>query len=139
LVPNTVNTIAMPFRREDGDLIVDSIFINNEKMRATLDTGSSGAFTLTPEAVALLGLDEDEHGETGSSVGYNGEFQHKKGILKSVRMGRFSAESVQADFWLPKTGHDKKKFDVNIGNGFFQDFLMTFDFKNRIVVFERVD
>lgn len=137
--PNTVNTIAMPFRREDGEVIVDSIFINNEKMRATLDTGSSGAFTLTPEAVALLGLDEDTDDQTDSSVGYNGEYQHQKGVLKSVRMGRFSTESVQADLWLPGTGHDKKKFDVNIGNGFFQDFVMTFDFKNKIVVFERVD
>lgn len=140
LAPNTVNTIAMTFRREDGDVIVDSIFINNERMRATLDTGSSGTFTLTPEAAALLGLDDETaDGEPASSVGYNGEYKHKQGILKSVRMGRFSAESVQADFWLPNTGHDKKKFDVNIGNGFFQDFVMTFDFKNKIVVFERVD
>jgi len=28
---------------------------------------------------------------------------------------------------------------VNIGNGFFQDFIMTFDFKNKMVVFEKVD
>jgi len=140
LAPNTVNTIAMQFRREDGEVIVDSIFVNNQKMRAALDTGSSGTFTLTPEAVALLGLDEDAAGaETSSSVGYNGEYKHKTGILKSVRMGRYAAEGVQATFWLPNTGHDKKRFDVNIGNGFFQDFVMTFDFKNKIVVFERVD
>jgi hypothetical protein len=38
MAPNTVNTIAMTFRREEGDVIVDSVFVNNEKMRATLDT-----------------------------------------------------------------------------------------------------
>ena len=140
LTPNTVNTIALSFRREDGDVIVDSVFINGEKMRATLDTGSSGTFTLTPEAVAILNLeDQSRGGDGGRSVGYNGEYENKSGALKSVRLGRFSAESVPAEFWLPNTGHDKKKYQVNIGNGFFQDFMMTFDFKNKIVVFERVD
>ena len=69
----------------------------------------------------------------------HGTYENKSGVLKSVRLGRYSAESVPADFWLPNTGHDKKKYQVNIGNGFFQDFMMTFDFKNKIVVFERVD
>jgi hypothetical protein len=90
--------------------------------------------------VALLRLeDEAQPGEPTKSVGYNGEYESRQGILKSVRLGRISVESVRADFWLPKTGHDNKKFQVNIGNGFFQDFVMTFDFKNKIVVFERVD
>jgi hypothetical protein len=56
-----------------------------------------------------------------------------------VRLGRFSVDSVPATFWLPNTGHDGKKFQVNIGNGFFQNFVMTFDFKGKLVVFERVD
>jgi predicted aspartyl protease len=103
MAPNTVNTIAMTFRREEGDVIVDSVFVNNEKMRATLDTGSSGSFSLTPEAVALLGLDDDaSDGTTESAVGYNGQYEHKTGILKSVRMGRYSAEGVQATFFLQK-------------------------------------
>jgi predicted aspartyl protease len=137
---NTVNTIAFPFKREDGEVMIDSVYINNEKMRAALDTGSSGTFSLTPEAVALLALEEQaQAGESSKSVGYNGEYESKQGILKSVRLGRISVESVRADFWLPKTGHDNKKFQVNIGNGFFQDFVMTFDFKNKIVVFERGD
>jgi len=140
MAPNTVNTIAMTFRREEGDVIVDSVFVNNEKMRATLDTGSSGSFSLTPEAVALLGLEDDAaEAKTETSVGYNGQYEQKNGILKSIRMGRYSAESVQASFFAPKTGHDNRPWQVNIGNAFFQDFVMTFDFKDKIVVFERVD
>lgn len=139
LSANTVNTISFPFKREDGDIIIDSVFVNNEKMRATLDTGSSGTFSLTPQAVALLNLEEQAQPAEKSSVGYNGEFETREGILKSVRLGRISVESVRANFWLPKTGHDNLKFQVNIGNGFFQDYVMTFDFKARIVVFERVD
>jgi predicted aspartyl protease len=140
MAPNTVNTIAMTFRREEGAVIIDSVFVNNAKMRATLDTGSSGSFSLTPAAVALLGLDDDAaEGKTETSVGYNGQYEKNYGILKSIRMGRYSAEGVQASFFQPKTGHDNRPWQVNIGNAFFQDFVMTFDFKDKIVVFERVD
>jgi predicted aspartyl protease len=137
--PNTVNIIAFPFRYEDGEVMIESVFVNNEKMRAALDTGSSGTFSLTPEAVAQLGLEEQGRDNDDESVGYNGAFKTKIGTLKSVRMGKLSIDSAQATFWLPETGHDHKKFQVNIGNGFFKDFLMTFDFKNKMVVFERVD
>jgi predicted aspartyl protease len=137
--PNTVNIIAFAFRYEDGDVMIDSVFVNNEKMQATLDTGSSGTFSLTPDAVAQLGLEEQGRDNEDESVGYNGGFKSKIGTLKSVRMGKLSIDSAQATFWLPGTGHDNKKSQVNIGNGFFKDFMMTFDFKNKMVVFERVD
>jgi len=136
---NTVNVIAFPFKREEGEVMIDSVFINNEKMRAALDTGSSGTFSLTPQAVALLRLEDEAQPSAKKSAGYNGEYETKQGILKSVRLGRITTESVRADFWLPNTGYDNKKFQVNIGNGFFQDFVMTFDFKGKVVVFEKVD
>jgi len=135
--PNTVNLIAFPLRREDGVVIIDSIFINGEKMKATLDTGSSESFSLTPEAAASLKLEEED--KTEDAVGNNREHEHQAGILKSVRLGRLAIDSAPATFWLPGTGHDKKNFQVSIGNGFFQDFVMTFDFRGKLVVFERVD
>ena len=135
--PNTVNKIAMAFRYDDG-VIIDSVYINGEKLKATLDTGSSGTFALTPEAVALLGLEEaEQNGPVEKSVGYNGEYESKSGLLKSVRIGRLSLEGAPAAFWSPKTGHDKKNYQVNIGNGFFKDYLMTFDFRGKMVVFEK--
>ena len=137
--PNTVNTIAVPFRYDEG-VLIDSVFVNGQKMKATIDTGSSGTFALTPEAIATLGLEEETRdAKTEEFVGYNGAYETKTGVLKSVRIGRLSVDSTQATFWLPGTGHDKKKFQVNIGNGFFKDFVMTFDFRGKIVVFERVD
>jgi len=140
LAPNTVNVIAFRMRREDGDVLIDSVFVNGEKMVAALDTGASSTFTLTPEATALLGIEGEALKDAPqTSIGYNGVHQTKQGVLKSVRLGRMTIDSPQAAFWLPDTGHDKKKFQVNIGNGFFQDFLMTFDFRNKMVVFERVD
>lgn len=138
--PNTVNKIAMAFRYDDEGVVVDSVFINGQKVKATLDTGSSLTFALTPEGVAILGLDEEaQNGPVEKAVGYNGEFESRSGVLKSVRIGRLSVESAQATFWAPATGHDKKNFQVNIGNGFFRDFLLTFDFRGKMVVFERPD
>ena len=137
--PNTVNIIAVPFRY-DGVVVIDSVFINGQKVKATLDTGASGTFTLTPEAVATLGLEETEQkGEAQKSVGYNGEYESKYGVLKSVRIGRLSVESAPAAFFPPGTGQDKKNYQVNIGNGFFKDFLLTFDFRGKMVVFEKPD
>lgn len=137
--PNTVDKIALAFKYEDG-VLVDSVYINNQKMKATLDTGSSGTFSLTPDGVSDLGLEEKaQNGETEKQVGYNGEFESKSGILKSVRMGRLSIDSAPATFWLPGTGHDKEKYQVNIGNGFFKDFIMTFDFRGKVVVLEKVE
>lgn len=136
--PNMVDKIAVPFRREDGNVLIDSVFVNGKKMIATLDTGSSGTFTLTPEAVELLGLVQED-GKSEESVGYNGRYEKGTGTLKSFRIGRLTIDSAPAAFWLPNTGHDKKIFHVNIGNGFFKDFIMTFDFKKKMVVFERVE
>jgi len=137
--PNTVNKIAVAFRYDDG-VLIDSVYINGQKLRATLDTGSSGTFALTPEAVAILGLDEaTQNGEVKKSVGYNGEYESKSGTLKSVRIGRLSVESAPAAFWPAGSGHDKKNFQVNIGNGFFKDYLMTFDFRGKLVIFEMPD
>ena len=137
--PNTVNKIAMAFRYDDG-VLIDSVFINGQKLKATLDTGSSGTFALTPEGAAILGLeDQAQDGSGEKSVGYNGEYESKSGVLKSVRIGRLSLESAPASFWPAGAGHDKAKFQVNIGNGFFKDYLLTFDFRGKMVVFEQTD
>jgi len=137
--PNTVDKIAMPFRYDDG-VLIDTVFINGQKLKAALDTGSSGTFALTPKGAAILGLEDPAPDGSGEkSVGYNGEYESKSGVLKSVRIGRLALESAPATFWPAGTGHDKAKFQVNIGNGFFKDYLVTFDFRGKMVVFEQPD
>jgi len=129
----------VPFRYE-SDVLIDSVFVNGEKMRATLDTGGSNTFSLTPEAVATLGLEEEaRNGASEVSAGYNGQFESKTGRLKSVRIGKLFIDSAPVSFWPAGSGHDKKKYQLSIGNGFFKDFIMTFDFRAKIVVFERVE
>ena len=87
----------------------------------------------------MLGLEEDvRNAKAEVSAGYNGEFQSKTGTLRSVRIGTLSVDARQVSFWSAGTGHDKKKYQLSIGNGFFRDYLLTFDFRAKIVVFERV-
>jgi predicted aspartyl protease len=137
--PNTVNRTVVAFRYEN-EVLVDSVFVNGQKMRATFDTGGSNTFALTPEGITMLGLVEDaRNAKAELSAGYNGEFESKTGTLKSVRIGRLSVDSRPVSFWSAGTGHDKKKYQVSIGNGFFKDYLVTFDFRSKTVVFERVE
>ena len=137
--PDTVNRTAVAFRYEN-DVIIDSVFVNGQKMRATLDTGGSNTFALTPEAITALGLEEEiRNAKAQISAGYNGQFESKTGTLKSVRIGGLAVDSPAVSFWPAGTGHDKKKYQLSIGNGFFKDYLLTFDFRAKIVVFERVE
>ena len=75
--------------------------------------------------------------KTEKSVAYNGEFEGRTGVLKTVRVGSISIDSAETAFWLPGTGHDHGKFQVNIGNVFFKDFVVTFDFRSKVVVLEK--
>lgn len=137
-LPNTANRTVVPFRYEN-DVIIESVFVNGQKVRATLDTGGSNAFDVTPEGITMLGLEEEaRNAKVEMAAGYNGEFESRKGTLKSVRIGGLSIDSPTASFWSAGTGHDKKKYQLTVGNGFFKNYLVTFDFRNRLVVFEKV-
>lgn len=133
--PNTVNRIGVTFRYDEG-VIIDSVFINSQKMKAILDTGSNEMFALTPEAAAMLGVEPDE--DKGSQSGGDGVKENAMVLLKSIRLGRLALDSEPATL-LPTSTAQNKKFQVRIGNDFFKDFIMTFDFRGKIVVFERVD
>lgn len=124
--------------RYDNDVMIDDVYINGQKVRGTLDTGSSGTFGLTPAGIKLLGLENASvKVSEKTSVGYNGEFQTKTGVLQTVRVGSITIDSAEATFWLPGTGHDHAKFHVNIGNLFLKDFVVTFDFRSKLVVLEK--
>jgi predicted aspartyl protease len=133
---STGTRTVIPFRY-DNDMLIDDVYINGQKVRATLDTGSSGMFALTPAAIKALGLEDAAVKAEKKSVGYNGEYETRTGVLKTIRIGLMTVDAAEASFWLPGTGHDHSKFQVNIGNLFFKDYVVTFDFRSKVVVFER--
>jgi predicted aspartyl protease len=134
---NTPQRTVLSFRYADN-VLVDDVLVNGKKVVANLDTGSSGTFDLTPAAVSYLGLDEDfNRAPVSTDVGYNGVSQNRKGKVDSVNVGGISVDAPAVIFFGKGTGRDKKPWGINIGNGFFKDFVVTIDYRSKLVAFER--
>jgi len=107
-------------------------------MTANLDTGSSGSFHLTPAAVSYLGLeDEVNRARATSSVGYNNVSENREGKVSNVTIGGISLDGPSVIFFGKGTGRDKEPWGVNIGNVFLKDFVVTIDYRSKLVTLER--
>lgn len=134
---NTSKRTVMAFHYNDN-VLIDDISVNGKKMVGNLDTGSSGSFNLTPAAVAYLGLaDEVSKAPVGTNVGFKGASQNRKGKLRNVTIGGISIDEPDVIFFGKGTGRDKKPWGINIGNVFFKDFVMTIDYKRKLIALER--
>jgi hypothetical protein len=127
----------MSFRYVDN-VLVDDVLVNRKKMVGNLDTGSSGLFNLTPAAVSYLGLDEEvSRAPVSSDVGFKGVSENRKGKLRNVTIGGISLDEPDVIFFAKGTGRDKKPWGINIGNVFLKDFVMTIDYRKKLIVLER--
>jgi predicted aspartyl protease len=134
---NTPKRSVLSFRYADN-VLLDDVFVNGKKMVGNLDTGSSGTFNLTPAAVSYLGLEEEfDQAPVSTDVGYNGVSQNRKGKVNNVTVGGISVDAPAVIFFGKGTGRDKKAWGINIGNGFLKDFVLTLDYRNKLVVLER--
>jgi predicted aspartyl protease len=135
--PNTPQRTFLRFRYADN-VLIDDVLVNGKKMVANLDTGSDGTFKLTPAAVSLLGLEaEVSKAEVSRSVGYNGISENREGRIRNVTVGGISIDSPTVIFFAKGTGRDKKAWDINIGNEFLKDFVVTIDYRSKLIVLER--
>ena len=134
---NTSKRTVLRFRYDDN-VLIDEVTVNDKKMTANLDTGSDGTFNLTPAAVSYLGLsDEASKGEVSTSVGYNGVAENREGKLRNVTIGGISVDAPTVIFFGKGTGRDKKMWGINVGNAFLKDFVVTIDYKSRLISLER--
>jgi predicted aspartyl protease len=129
---------TLKFRYSDN-VLIDDVLINGVKAVANLDTGSAGTFSISPRGVSHLKLEDiAAKGVAKTSVGYNGQFEHREGKLAGIKVGSVTLKDVDVVFFAPGTGHDKSPWDVNIGNRFFKDYVMTIDYQKKTVTFEKV-
>jgi predicted aspartyl protease len=134
---NTSKRTVMSFRYVDN-VLIDDVSVNGKKMVANLDTGSSGAFSLTPTAVSYLGLDEEvSRAPVTTDVGYNGASENRQGKVRNVTIGGISIADPAVIFFGKGTGRDKKPWGINIGNVFLKDFVLTIDYRKKLIVLER--
>ena len=107
-------------------------------MVANLDTGSSGSFDLTPAAVSYLGMDEEvSRAPVSTDVGYNSASENRQGKVRNVTIGGISIDEPAVTFFGKGTGRDKKPWGINIGNVFLKDFVLTIDYRKKLIAFER--
>lgn len=137
-VQKSRHSVTLRFRHEDGEVHLSGIKVNGIPVAANLDTGSNSAFSLTPRAIKRLGLSDvvaHAKGQKGSS--FNGSFQSRSGTVESVQVGSIKVSSPKVGFWLPGTGHDDTPWDINIGNLFLQDFVVTVDYRESQVTLSK--
>jgi predicted aspartyl protease len=135
--PRTPNRSVFRFRYDDK-ILIDDALVNGRKITASIDTGSTDAFQLTPAAVAALGLEaEVRNGQRAPSVGYNGISENIRGKVESVKIGALSLDSPNVTFFPKGAGHDKELWGLNIGNEFFKDFVLTIDYRSRLITLDR--
>ena len=90
------------------------------------------------KTVALLGMEEEvKQALASSDVGYNGVSENKEGKLTNVTIGGISVDAPEVVFFGKGTGRDKKPWGINIGNVFLKDFVVTIDYRRKLVTLER--
>ena len=134
---NTAKRSVMTFRYDDN-VLIDDVSVNGKKMVANLDTGSSGSFNLTPAAVSYLGLEEEvSRAPVSTDVGFNGATENRQGKIRNVTIGGISIDEPAVIFFGKGTGRDKKPWGINIGNVFLKDFVLTIDYRKKLIALER--
>ncbi|HEY2846781.1 MAG TPA: pepsin/retropepsin-like aspartic protease family protein [Pyrinomonadaceae bacterium] len=134
---HSAGATTLNFRYADN-VLLDDVWVNGAKVVASLDTGSSGTVQLSPRGVERLGLaDAAAKGEVRTSMGYNGSFENRVGKLASVKIGGLLTNNVDVLYFPPGSGHDKAPWDINIGNVFLKDYVVTVDYRAKTVTFER--
>jgi predicted aspartyl protease len=135
--PNTSKSTVLRFRYADN-VLIDEVSVNGKKMIANLDTGSDGTFKLTPAAVSYLGLEQEvSKAQISASVGYNGVSENREGKIGNVTIGGISVDAPTVIFFGKGTGRDKKVWGVNVGNDFLKDFVVTIDYRSKLITLER--
>jgi len=129
--------VTMRFRYANG-VLIDNVWINGRRAIGNLDTGSSGMFALTPAAITRLGLtDEAAKATVSTSVGYNGKYENRVGTVGSIRIGDIDMRDAEVTYFSAGTGYEKRPWDVNIGNPFFKDCVVTIDYQQKTVTFTK--
>jgi len=134
---NNAKRTVLSFRYDDN-ILIDDVFVNGKKLVGNLDTGSNGGFHLTPAAVSYLGLEEEvNRAQVSSSVGYNNVSENREGKVSNVTIGGISVDQPSVVFFGKGTGRDKKPWGVNIGNVFLKDFVVTIDYRSKLLMLEK--
>ncbi len=119
--------------------VLDDCYVNGMRLTVTLDTGSSLGLVLFPNTIERLGL--GEFARTGipmEAAGYLGEARLTKGWVKSVILESIDLGAIEVAYARKGYAADGNpaQRDGSIGNAILQDFVLTLDYRARMVTLQ---
>jgi predicted aspartyl protease len=141
LPPDTSKRISFPMQFRAGSIlpVLEDCFVNGTKIAVTLDTGSSLGLILFPKAVRLLGLEDlARTGIPMEAAGYRGEARLTKGWVRSMTLKTIDLGAIEVAYVRSGYGdnEDLERRGGNLGNATLQDFVLTLDYRDGVVVLE---
>ncbi len=135
-------TFPMEFRAGSILPVLENCLVNGVRIPVTLDTGSSLGLILFPRAIERLGLGElARDGIPLQAAGYRGKAYLKKGwvrslVLDTIDLGAIEVAYVERGYG---DGESLERRGGNLGNAILQDFVLTLDYRGRLVTLESTE
>ena len=141
LPPDTSKRISFPMQFRAGSIlpVLEDCFVNGTKIAVTLDTGSSLGLILFPKALRLLGLEDlARTGIPMEAAGYRGEARLTKGWVLSMKLKTIDLGAIEVAYVRSGYGdnEDLDRRGGSLGNAILQDFVLTLDYRDGVVVLE---
>jgi hypothetical protein len=125
--------LEMRFRERRRIPVID-VIVNDKRINTGIDTGSDSTLVLFPETTRTLNLEAEANKlKPIVSFGYGGLTLTRKGEVQIFAIEKLLLERVVTEFAVQ--AWDKE--DSQIGNGILKNFIVTFDYKNKLVAFEK--
>jgi hypothetical protein len=139
--PDDSRRISFPMQFQAGDVLplLEECYINGAKTAVSLDTGSSLGLILFPQTVRQLGLEDlARSGIPMDAAGYRGTARLTKGWVRSVALKTIDLGAIEVAYVRSGYGDggEPQRRGGNLGNAVLQDFVVTLDYRSRMVVLE---
>jgi hypothetical protein len=127
-VEGTKAVLKMKFDGRVQVPIVEEVYVNGKAIKVSLDTGFSETLALTPAAIKYLGLKSMDDTKT----------KREERKLETLAVGTLKLDSPIVVLYGKGSGFEMSLETMGgvIGTGFMESYVVTFDFKNKAVVFE---
>jgi len=134
-------SFPMQFHSQSVLPVLEDCYVNGMRLTVTLDTGSSLGLVLFPRTIERLGF--GELARTGiplEAAGYLGGARLTKGWVKSVMLKSIDLGAIEVAYARKgyATYENPDRRGGSIGNAILQDFVLTLDYRARVVTLQSV-
>jgi len=141
--PGARSSVPMVFSPRAGALpFTDSVFLDGKPVRALFDTGGSGGFMAMKQLVERARLEVLPDTGPRTAIGMLSNGRTMQQIVQFARvariaLGSFIVESPRVMIAPSQLEGGDWGHDLNIGYGFMRSYVVTFDYPNKLITFER--